>query len=221
LFDIEDYIFHLTHMLQSCFGERLAYVGLQGSYSRNEATQDSDIDVMVVLSDMTVLDLKKYRQILHSLGNEEKACGFICSTSDLANWNPLEICHLLNTTKDRFGNLSRLVPAYSETDVRNFVKLSVNNLYHALCHGYIHAGREETIAQLPGLYKAAFFILQNLYYLESGAFLSTKAQLLSVLTGRNKAVLETAMQIGADGEFDFEGCFERLFLWCQETIRKL
>ncbi len=39
---IEDYIGSLTQKLKDSFGERLIYVGLQGSYLRGEATSDSD-----------------------------------------------------------------------------------------------------------------------------------------------------------------------------------
>lgn len=221
MFDIDDYILRLTAMLQERFEERLVYVGLQGSYLRNEATQNSDIDIMVVLAEMTIADLNCYREILLILGDEEKACGFICSAEDLANWNPLEIFHLLNSTKDCYGELARLVPAYSRADIQNFVKISVNNLYHALCHSYIHSSRESNIAKLPGMYKGVFFILQNLYYLKTDVFVPTKARLLPQLSGRDQAVLSTAIRLQSCDEYDFGESFELLFVWCQEVIRSL
>ena len=56
--------------------------------------------------------------------------------------------------------------------------LSVNNLYHEICHRYIHADREKSVAKLPGTYKGVFFVLQNLYYLTHGKFVVTKEELL-------------------------------------------
>ena len=42
----------------------LLFVGLQGSYARGEATEASDIDVVVVLDELYFADLLKYRDML-------------------------------------------------------------------------------------------------------------------------------------------------------------
>ena len=165
--------------------------------------------------------IAQMRTLVSSLEEPEKSCGFICSKTDLSHWNPLEICHLLHSTRDLFGRLRPLVPSYTEQDVRSYVKLSVNNLYHELCHRFIHGERGKAIAALPALYQIAFFLLQNLYYLEHGLFPQTKAELLPLLSGRNHSVLKCAMTFKADSDFDFHDCFELLFLWCQETLTSL
>lgn len=219
--DIESYIGRLIVLLQDCFGARLTYVGLQGSYLRGEATDASDIDIMVVIDGLNVSDLGTYRTAIQSLKYVDKSCGFICSKEDMANWNPLEICHLLNATKDYFGVLSELVPTYTEEDIRNFVKVSVNNLYHEICHRYIHADRGKNVAKLPGTYKGVFFILQNLYYLTHSKFVATKAELLQNLEGKNRAVLERSISLNNGDVYDFEESFELLFSWCQETLKSL
>ena len=73
-----------------------------------------------------------------------------------------------------FRSAATIVPEYTENDVRTFVKMSLGNLYHEICHRYIHAPKEKNIAKLPYTYKSVFFILQNLHYLESGMFVGTK-----------------------------------------------
>ena len=95
MINAEKYIERLIELLKSEFDTSLVYVGLQGSYLRGEATTDSDIDIMVVIDNLTVSDLKRYRNIIESMGDSDKSCGFICSNADLANWNPLEICNRL------------------------------------------------------------------------------------------------------------------------------
>ena len=217
--DIESYIGQLIVLLRDCFGVRLTYVGLQGSYLRGEATDNSDIDIMVVIDELSVSDLDAYRFAIQSLEYFDKSCGFICSKEDMANWNPLEICNILNGTKDYFGTLKELVPAYTDKDIRNFVKMSVNNLYHELCHRYIHADRNKSIAKLPRTYKGVFFILQNMYYLTHGKFVATKAELLQLLDGESRAVLERSLSLNNGGEYDFEESFELLFTWCQEILK--
>ena len=216
--EIESYIHKLMTFLEQSFGSRLLYVGLQGSYLRGEATESSDVDIMVVLEALTVHDLAQYRSLIESLDHADKSCGFICSRQDLANWNPLEIHHLVHSTRDYYGKLTDFVPAYTHNDVRNFAKMSLNNLYHELCHRYIHGNRMQTAEALPGMYKSAFFILQNVTYLRLGDFAQTKQMLLSLLTGKDREVLTRAMHFE---EMAFEENFQLLFDWCQETLRNL
>lgn len=221
MIDAEGYIRKLISILQQRFGERLTYVGLQGSYLRGEATEDSDLDIMVVMDGLSVADLDCYRSVIQSLEHADKSCGFICSKEDLRHWNPLEVCNLLNSTKDYYGSLRDLVPMYSQNDVQNFAKISLNNLFHEICHRYIHDSSEKNKEKLPFSYKNVFFILQTVYYLRSGEFIPTKAQLLRRLSGRDKVVLELAAQLQEDSQYDFSAAFETLFLWCQETLASL
>jgi len=221
MFDPQAYISALIPRMKEAFGERLAYVGLQGSYFRGEAHEDSDIDIMVVVEDLSVADMDAYRQIINTLESPEKSCGFICSTADLYAWNPLEIFHVLNSTLDCYGNLSNLIPEYTRQDIVNFVRFSLNNLYHELCHRYIHASREKNVMNLPFTMKGTFFILQNLHYLKSGRFIRTKSELLKELTGKDREILEMSMDLTGCETYDFDACFEFLFTWCQETLVSL
>lgn len=218
---IEQYISQLTRRLQQSFGPGLLYVGLQGSYLRGEATENSDIDIMVVLETLTAARMDQYREVLQSLGHFDKACGFLCSREDLAHWNPLEICHLLHTTKDCFGDLRSLTPDYADEDVRSFIKLSIGNLYHELCHRYIYRGPEKSAASLPGIFKGVFFILQNLHYLRTGSFLQTKKELLPLLEGKDKTVLQRSLELSRVETFAFSDNFDLLLTWCQETLKSL
>jgi predicted nucleotidyltransferase len=219
--NIENYILTLVEKLKMQFGTRLLYVGLQGSYFRGEATEDSDIDIMVVLDELTVSDMDSYLNTIQSMEYSEKSCGFICSKSDLAHWNPLEICNLLNGTKDYYGVLQKFVPQFDQLDVRNFVKMSLNNLYHELCHGYIHSDKYKSASDLSSAYKCVFFILQNLDYLMHGRFVGTKKELLALLDGKNRKVLECAMAMKDGKVVVFNESFELLFSWCQDTLKLL
>lgn len=218
---IEEYIDELTDILADAFGERLVYIGLQGSYLRNEAMENSDIDIMAVIDDISVEDLDTYRQALVSIGNFDKSCGFICGRADLSHWNPLELCHLLNTTKDYYGELKNLVPAYTMEDERNYVKFSLNNLYHELCHRYIHADREHNISRLPVTCKSVFYIVQHLYYLRTGNFVPTKRELLECVQDEDKAVLELSISLRNDDGYDFDRAFSLLFRWCQSALARI
>ena len=218
MFQPDSYISALLTLLKETFCERLVYVGLQGSYLRGEATECSDIDIMAVIDAMTVADLDAYRRAVMSLPDANKSCGFICGKDELLHWNPLEICHLLHSTKDYYGVLADLVPAYTRRDVVAFVKLSLGNLYREICHRYVHADPEMNMAALPGTYKQVFFILQNLHFLETGSFISRKRELLATLSGKDKLVLETAALLASGMAFDLAEAFALLYSWCQEAL---
>lgn len=218
---IDEYIDELINTLNDAFGERLMYIGLQGSYLRNEETKNSDIDIMAVIDNLSVEDLKTYQKALVSVGNFDKSCGFICGKDDLEHWNPLEICHLLNTTKDYYGELKNLVPAYTNEDERNYVKLSLNNLYHEICHRYVHADREYNISKLPITCKSVFFIMQHLYYLSSGNFVPTKRELLECVQDEDKTVLELSISLQNNIDYDFDRAFSVFFYWCQNVLARI
>lgn len=221
MFQAEQYVKSLTGMLKESFGERLLYVGLQGSYCRGEATENSDIDIMAVFDELKIEDMNAYRQIIAKLEQPELSCGFICGRDELAHWNPCEIFHLVQTTKDFYGALAPLVPSYSIADIVNHVKIGIGNLYHELCHGYIHGTAEDFGNRLTGLYKAVFFILQNLAYLRTGQFVKTKLELLALLEGADREVLSTALQISKENEPGYERAQSLLFNWCKNTLHAL
>lgn len=213
MFNPEDYLARLTARLTEAFGARLIYVGLQGSYLRGEAGPDSDIDAMVVMDRLTLADLDAYRRIIHTLEAPEKSCGFICSRDDLARWNPLEICHLTHATRDVYGRLADLVPTWDARDLRSFLQLSVGNLYHALCHSRVHGSPEEQAAVLAAGCKGAFFILQNLHFMDSGVFAASRRTLLPLLSGPDRQVMFLAP--------DDPEAFPTLLGWCQTTLARL
>ena len=221
MFELEKYISNLVSLLKDRFGERLLYVGLQGSYLRDEADENSDIDIMVIIDNMTVQDMDNYKNALACVGYSEKSCGFICGRSEMANWNPLEICQLLHTTKDLHGKLVNFVPSYTVEDEKNYIKLSLGNLFHELCHRYIHSDREKNIAWLPLTYKSVFFIIQNIYYLDKGTFIATKRELIKHLENKDKEVMEMTIKLKDNTEYDFDYAFDVLFTWCQNAINHI
>lgn len=218
---IETVLLQLTERLRQALGDKLIYVGLQGSYLRGEATPASDIDIMTIIDGLNASDLATYRSIIRSMDHADKFCGFICSRTDMLHWNPLEICHLLHCTQDYFGTLRNLVPPYTEADIRSFVKMSLNNLHHEISHRFIYADAETNNACLPGTYKGVFFILQNLYYLRHGEYHATKSAMLQAAKGKDRTVLERAMELAKGEPCNFDESFQLLFDWCHETLMTL
>lgn len=215
MFDLDSYLNDLISNCRTAFGDRLLYVGLLGSWLRGEANENSDIDVMVILDRFSVQDMDRYREILKKIGFYESSCGFICGREELLRWTPLEVCQLRHTTKDLYGTLAEHLPSAIWEDEVNYVKFSLGNLYHELCHRYIHADREKNIAKFRGVCKGVFFLMQNLHYMESGYFILTKKELKEAVSAEDRRVLELAEL--PDG-FDFDQAFSILFAWCQSVF---
>lgn len=214
MIDIKAYMHELVEALKTVFEKRLVYVGLQGSYLRGETNEKSDIDVMAVIDEMNPNDLKEYRNVLSRIGHYDKSCGFICGAKELLNWNHLEICHLLNTTEDYYGALREIVPQYDKRDVAEYVKLSAGNLYHMLCHRYVHSDMESSKVKLPMIYKDIFFMLQNMHYLESGKFVKTKREMESAVSGSDREIWMLLKRIANEKEYEFDPAFEIVYDWC-------
>ncbi|MDE6189304.1 MAG: nucleotidyltransferase domain-containing protein, partial [Clostridia bacterium] len=67
--DIKTWIDSFREKVEQTFVNRVWFIGLQGSYGRGEATETSDIDVVVILDEMRAKDLKIYRDMLDTLPN--------------------------------------------------------------------------------------------------------------------------------------------------------
>lgn len=215
MLDVKVYMDELIDRLQRQFGDRLVYVGLQGSYMRGEATETSDIDPMVVLRDVSAADLRAYRAMVEAMPSPELACGFLCGQAELMHWNALEAFHLLHSTRDVLGELTPLLPAYTRDDVRAYVKLGAGNLYHGAVHRYVHGTPERLRAALPGMTKSAFFLLQDAAWLEKGVFAENRRALLPLLRA------EDARLLALDEAASLDDAVDALLTACRGLMERI
>lgn len=181
----------LTEKLIVLFEDRLAFVGLQGSYQRNEAHEGSDIDAVVIFETLTIQDIKAYRELLSTMPDGEKSCGFLSGRQELQNRPKHELFQFAQDTRAFYGDLSSLLPAFDRQDILQGTKISAANLYHACCHAAVHEG--DPLDALKGLYKGAFFLMQLVYYLRQGVYLHTKSELSKKLSGEEQEILTFSM----------------------------
>lgn len=95
-FDIENWLSRYTEAVKNLFGGRIWFIGLQGSYGRREAANDSDIDVVLILDTVTLADLEAYSQMPDTLPSREKACGFVSGKAEIEAWEKsglFQFCH--------------------------------------------------------------------------------------------------------------------------------
>ena len=86
MIDINEYLEKFIVECKRVFEKRLLYVGLQGSYLRGEAHENSDIDIMVIIDQFSVKDMDDYRDVIERIGNSDKSCGFICGKDEMVRY---------------------------------------------------------------------------------------------------------------------------------------
>ena len=67
MIDITVWMQNFLQTLNETFANRVWFVGLQGSYGRGEATETSDIDVVVILDELSAADIQTYNAMLDTL----------------------------------------------------------------------------------------------------------------------------------------------------------
>ena len=189
MFDIDHWLAEMTEKLCAVFGDRLLFLGLQGSFQRGEATDHSDIDLVSVLDTVSAADLLAYRGVVAAMPDGERACGFLSGREELAGWPRYDLFQLVRDTRPLIGSLEGLVPPTGPADAAEAVRIGAANLYHAACHSALYD--RDPAAALPGLYKGAFFILQARTYCRTGVYAGSRRALLPLLEGADRRMLET------------------------------
>lgn len=157
-FDLQIWLDLIQEKIKTAFEDNLLFIGYHGSYRRLEATEKSDIDLIVILKNLSVKDLKKYREIVSSMPFKEKCCGFISGEKEIQNWSKSDIFQFYYERENLYGDIKKLITPPVKEDIKIAVKMGVETLYHSLCHSFLFdADKAES---LSNLYKMTFFIMQ-------------------------------------------------------------
>lgn len=122
MIDISNWMNSFLKALNETFGDRVWFVGLQGSYGRGEATETSDIDVVVILDELSAKDIEAYNRMLNTLSHRELICGFLSGKDELLNWEPSDLFQFYYDTKPILGNLDALLPLLDAEAVMRAIK---------------------------------------------------------------------------------------------------
>ena len=197
------------------FTERVWFVGLQGSYGRGEATETSDIDVVVILDELSVSDIQSYNAMLDGLPNRELICGFLSGKEELLNWDPSDLFQFYYDTTPIQGNLDELLAVIDEASVGRAIKIGVCNIYHGCLHNMLH---ERNADALRGLYKYASFVVQAIAFRQTGKYFKRQKELLRVVSSDERDIIETFLILKSGGAMDFNLMSEALFSWSKKWI---
>lgn len=186
MIEIQQYLNLFQRKLKETFEKEIIFFGIQGSYGRGEATENSDIDVVVIFENLGTKQLLKYKNMIDELPFREKLCGFVSGKQELLHWTASELFQFYYDTTPILGTLDDLLPLITQEKIKEAVKTAACTIYHSACHNLLHERNAEIC---KALYKSAVFLLQAKSFLETGVYSKTKKELLSKLSEKDTFIL--------------------------------
>lgn len=215
MIDITDWMKNFLQKLNKTFGNRVWFVGLQGSYGRGEATETSDIDIVVILDELSVSDIKIYNEVLNTLSHRNLICGFFSGKNEIMNWEPSDLFQFCYDTTPIKGSLDEVLALVDECAVDRAIKIGACNIFHGCVHNMLHEKSEDI---LRGLYKSASFVVQAIVFKQTGNYISHQEELLKVISSDEQAIVNVFLYLKKGGSVDFLTMSETLFAWSKKWI---
>ena len=215
MIDITAWINSFLQTLNKTFGDRVWFVGLQGSYGRGEATETSDIDIVVILDELSAMDIQTYNDMLDTLSHRELICGFLSGKRDIMNWEPSDLFQFCHDTTPIKGSLNEVMAVVDESAVNRAIKIGACNIFHGCVHNMLHEKSEDI---LRGLYKSASFVVQAIAFKQTGNYISHQKELLQIVSSGERVIVETFLKLKNGGVADFNLMSETLFTWSKKWI---
>ena len=215
MIDISVWMQDFLQTLNATFANRVLFVGLQGSYGRGEATETSDIDIVVILDELSASDIQKYNTMLDALPEREMICGFLSGKDELLNWEPSDLFQFYNDTTPIQGSLDELLAVIDETAVDRAIKIGACNIYHGCVHNMLHEKSDEI---LYGLYKSASFVVQAIAFKQTGKYIKHQKDLLGVVSADERKIIENLSKLKNGDTVEFGTMSEFLFAWAKKQI---
>ena len=197
------------------FGERVWFVGLQGSYGRGEATETSDIDLVVILDELSASDVQTYNMMLDSLPHRKLICGFLSGKKELFNWEPSDLFQLYYDTTPIKGSLDELQGLIDDAAVCRAIKIGACNIYHGCVHNMLYEKNEEI---LKGLYKSASFVVQAIYFKQTGTYVKQQKELHQLVSTDERTIIDGYFKLKNNEQIAFREMSETLLAWAKKWI---
>ena len=218
MIDINTWTNQFLQALTETFNDRVWFVGLQGSYGRGEATETSDIDMVVILDQLSPADIQMYHAMLDTLPHRELTCGFLSGKQEILNWEPSDLFQLYYDTKPIKGSLDELLPLIDDTAICRAIKTGVCNIFHGCVHNMLYEKSEDI---LRGLYKSASFVVQAIAFKQTGNYISHQKDLLQVVSPDEQIIVDSFLDLKAGRTIDFSKMSENLFVWSKKWIEMM
>ena len=214
--DINIWMKDFQQRLEETFASRVWFVGLQGSYGRGEATGSSDIDVVVILDELSEKDVQTYCEMLDTMPHRELICGFVSGRDEILHWEPSDLFQFYYDTTAVKGSLDDLLVLIDQTAIDRAIKIGACNIYHGCVHNMLHEKSEDI---LKGLYKAASFVVQAIVFKQTGKYMKHQRLLLQAASSEERMITGTFLKYKSGEIVDFDEASQVLFEWSKKWIK--
>ena len=215
MIDINIWMKNFLQTLNETFENRVWFVGLQGSYGRGEATETSDIDIVVIFDELSAVDIQTYNVMLDNLPFRELICGFLSGKDEIMNWEPSDLFQFCHDTTPIKGSLDEVMAVIDESTLNRAIKIGACNIYHGCVHNMLHEKNEDI---LRGLYKSASFVVQAIVFKQTGNYIKHQEELLTVAAPNEQAIINTFLSLKKGSMVDFIPMSDALFGWAKQWI---
>ena len=215
MIDITAWMNDFLQKLNNTFANRVWFVGLQGSYGRGEATDTSDIDIVVILDKLSAIDIQTYNDMLDTLPHRDLICGFLSGKKEIMNWESSDLFQFCYDTTPIKGSLDEVLAVIDESTVNRAIKIGACNIFHGCVHNMLYEKNEDI---LRGLYKSASFIVQAIAFKQTGNYVRHQSELLKVVSSNEQVIIKIFMNLKNGGTVDFDLMSEALFAWSKNWI---
>ena len=215
MIDINIWMKNFIQTLNETFENRVWFVGLQGSYGRGEATETSDIDIVVILDELSAIDIQTYNDMLDNMSHRELICGFLSGKKEIMNWEPSDLFQFCHDTTPIKGSLGEVMAIIDESAVNRAIKIGACNIYHGCVHNMLNEKSEDI---LRGIYKSASFVVQAIVFKQTGNYIKHQKELLQVVSFDERVIVETFLNLKNGGTVDFVTMSDALFVWAKQWI---
>ena len=215
MIDVTAWMQNFLQALNETFADRVWFVGLQGSYGRGEATETSDIDIVVILDELSAMDIQAYNDMLNTLSHRELICGFLSGKKEIMNWEPSDLFQFCHDTTPIKGSLNEVLTLVDEIALNRAIKIGACNIFHGCVHNMLHEKSEDI---LRGLYKSASFVVQAIAFKQTGNYISHQKELIQVVSSDERDIVETFLNLKNGETADFTLMSETLFAWSKKWI---
>ena len=198
--------------LEETFPNRVWFVGLQGSYARGEATEASDIDIVVILDELSYDDIQSSYLIL-----PHRICFAVLYPENRLFMGAPSFQFYHDTISIK-GSLDELLVQIDKTAVCKAIKSSACNIYHSCVHNMLY---EKNDAILKDLYKSASFVIQAIYFQQSGTYIRHQSDLLYMVEPAEQQIIKTFLELKKGGEVAFQAMSNTLFTWSKTWINQI
>ena len=215
MLDITVWMKNFLRTLDETFGSRVWFVGLQGSYGRGEAMETSDIDIVVILDELSAMDIRTYNAMLDTFPNREMICGFLSGKDVIMNWEPSDLFQFYYDTTPMKGSLDELLAVIDDSSVNRAIKIGACNIFHGCVHNMLYEKSEDI---LRGLYKSASFIVQAIAFKQTGNYIRHQKELLQVVSADERVIVSNFLNLKKGGMVEFDLMSETVLIWSKKWI---